>query len=428
MADDVQHDQSEQEVSVDTSLSGEARVSSETSRHDWQIDVADVVSFTAQLVRLRSVDEPGVSNEREAADLVIAKMLEWGWEPEVVEVAPGRPNVIVTVSGGQAGPILGFEGHLDVVTEGERGAWSFDPFGAEIVDGRLYGRGAADMKSGVAAMLYATRAMQISGPFPGSIRLFVLSDEEGGMLGAKAAVASGALDGVSGVIICEPEGDEVCATSKGAIRLRLDLVGKMSHGAMPELGRNPLPVLGKVLVALEALQCELQDRHGSHEYLGRVYLTPTVVDGGQANQMNTIPQRASVWMDLRTIPGVDHDVLIERITSDSSKIGDDAGIVVTVGVIDDRPPVNTPVDDPIVRCLLDAHQKITGVQPAFGGVPGTTDGTIFTRDAGVPTVVYGPGGKWIAHQVDEYVSVESIGRYALTYAEAAFAFLTGSTS
>src|SRR5665213_355928 len=98
MTDDVRHDQSAEEVSMGTSLSGEARVSSETSRHDWSIDVADVVSFTAQLVRIRSVDEPGVSNEREAADLVIAKMLEWGWEPEVVEVAPGRPNVIVTVS------------------------------------------------------------------------------------------------------------------------------------------------------------------------------------------------------------------------------------------------------------------------------------------------------------------------------------------
>jgi succinyl-diaminopimelate desuccinylase len=422
---EVQHNESSTEVRVSTSLGEETRASSGTSRHDVQIDMAEVVSFTAQLVRIRSVYEAGVSSEQGAADLVVAKMREWGWEPDVVEVAPGRPNVIVTVSGGHPGPVLGFEGHLDVVTEGERSDWTFDPFGAEIVDGRLYGRGAADMKSGVAAMLYATRAMQLSGPFPGSVRLFVLSDEEGGMLGAKFAVASGELEGVSGVIICEPEGDEVCPTSKGAIRLRLDLVGKMSHGAMPELGRNPLPVLGKVLTALETVQHELQDRHGSDEHLGDVYVTPTAVEGGTAVQMNTIPQRASVWVDIRTIPGVDHAALIERITRDCTKIGNDADIVVTVGVLDDRPPVNTSVDDPIVRCLLDAHHKITGVQPAFGGVPGTTDGTIFTRDASVPTVVYGPGGKWIAHQADEFVSVESIARYALTYAEAALTFLEG---
>jgi succinyl-diaminopimelate desuccinylase len=391
-----------------------------------EVDAAGAVDFTAQLVRIRSVDEPGVSSEREAADLVVAKMREWGWEPEVIEVAPGRPNVIFTLGGGEPGPVLGFEGHLDVVTEGEYGEWSFDPFGAEIVDGRLYGRGAADMKAGVAAMLYGARAMQLFGPFPGSIRLFVLSDEEGGMLGAKRAVAAGALEGVSGVIICEPEGDEVCPTSKGAIRLRVDIVGKMTHGAMPELGRNPLPVLGKVLASVEALQRELQDRHGNDEHLGAIYLSPTVVDGGEAIQMNTIPARASLWLDLRTIPGVDHAALIGRIADDCSEIGAAAAIAVTVEVIDDRPPVDTSVDDPIVQCLLSAHRKITGFQPEIGGVPGTTDGTIFTRDAGVPTVVYGPGGKWIAHQVDEYVSVESIGRYALTYAEAARAFLTGS--
>jgi succinyl-diaminopimelate desuccinylase len=391
-----------------------------------EVDVDGVVAFTADLVRVRTVHDPGTSDETGGADLVVAKMREWGWEPDVVEVAPGRPNVICTVGGGGGpGPVLAFEGHLDVVTEGDAAQWTVDPYGAEIRDGRMYGRGSADMKSGVAAMLYATRALQLAGPFPGAVRIFALADEEGMMLGAKHAVASGAAVGVDGVICCEPEGDEVCPSSKGAVRLRLDLTGKMAHGAMPHEGRNPLPVLGRVLVALDQLQTELQANHGVHEHLGSVYLTPTVVHAGAAVQMNTSPTRASVWVDIRTVPGVDHDGLIERIRTDCAALGADSGIATSVTVIDDRPPVDTPVSDPVVACVVEAHERVTGVRPAYGGVPGTTDGTIFTRDGYLPTVVYGPGGKWIAHQADEFVAVEEIGRYARTYAEAARIFLTG---
>jgi succinyl-diaminopimelate desuccinylase len=389
-----------------------------------EVDVDGVVAFTAELVRVRTVNDPGTSDETGAADLVVAKMREWGWSPEVVEVAPGRPNVICTVEGGGGpGPVLAFEGHLDVVTEGDERQWTVDPYGAEVRGGRMYGRGSADMKSGVAAMLYGTRALQLAGPFPGAVRIFALADEEGMMLGAKHAVASGAAAGVDGVICCEPEGDEVCPSSKGAVRLRVDLTGKMAHGAMPHEGRNPLPVLGRVLVALEALQGELQDRHGVHEHLGTVYITPTVVEAGAAVQMNTSPALASVWVDIRTVPGVDHDELIERIRTDFVALGTEADIASTVVVIDDRPPVDTPVSDPVVTCLVEAHERVTGVRPAYGGVPGTTDGTIFTRDGHLPTVVYGPGGKWIAHQADEFVAVEEIGRYARTYAEAARIFL-----
>ncbi|HUX04475.1 MAG TPA: M20 family metallopeptidase [Acidimicrobiales bacterium] len=389
------------------------------------VDDREALDFAVRLVQIRSVDEPGVSNESEATQLVIAKMREWGWSPELAEVAPGRSNIIVDVSGGGlAGPILAFEGHLDVVSEGDASQWSVDPFGGEVVDGRLFGRGAADMKAGVVSMLFGVRALQLAGPFPGTIRILALVDEEGMMLGAKHAVNSGALDGVAGVIVCEPEGDEVCPVSKGAVRLRIDLNGQMTHGAMPDEGRNPLPTLGRVLGALEDIQRDLQTRHGAHPHLGETYVTPTVVEAGTPPQMNTIPARSSLWVDIRSIPGVDHDHLIERIRTEAAKLGASDGIDAEVTVIDNRPPVDTSVEDPVVTCLVEAHTRLTGSAPLFGGVPGTTDGTIFTRDAKVPTVVYGPGGKWIAHQVDEFVEVEAIGRYALAYALAARNFLS----
>lgn len=395
--------------------------------HDEEIRIDDreALEFAVRLVQIRSVDEPGVSNEHEATQLVLAKMREWGWSPDLVEVAPGRSNIIVDVpGGGPPGPLLAFEGHLDVVTEGDPSQWSVSPFGGEIVDGRLYGRGAADMKAGVVSMLYGVRALQLAGPFPGSIRILALVDEEGMMLGAKHAVNSGALDDVAGVIICEPEGDEICPVSKGAVRLRIDLNGQMTHGAMPDQGRNPLPALGRVLGALERIQRDLQAQHGVHPHLGSIYVTPTVIEAGTPAQMNTIPARSSLWVDVRSVPGVDHDELIEQIRTEAATLGAGDGIDAQLTVIDNRPPVDTSVDDPVVTCLVEAHTRLTGRAPLFGGVPGTTDGTIFTRDVKVPTVVYGPGGKWIAHQVDEYVEVEAIGRYALVYALGARSFLS----
>ena len=118
-------------------------------------------------------------------------MRSFGWEPEIDVVAPGRPNVIATIDGGAPGPTLMFEGHLDVVTEGDPGEWTHDPFGAELVDGRIWGRGAADMKAGVAAMLFAADELCRRGGFPGRLVLGALVDEEGMMIGAKDFVARG---------------------------------------------------------------------------------------------------------------------------------------------------------------------------------------------------------------------------------------------
>lgn len=378
-------------------------------------------------MRLRTVNDPASgSSEAPAADLIAATMHSFGWEPIVELVAPGRPNVIAVVEGGGGpGPTLMFCGHTDVVTEGDRALWSRDPYGAERVDGRIHGRGSADMKGGLAAMLHATYALQRAGPFPGRVIVAALADEEGLMLGAKHFAASDLARQVDGVIVGEPEAGEVCAVSKGAVRLRLDFVGVMAHGAMPEHGRNPIIVLARTVAALADLQAEVHARVGRHPHLGDVYLTPTVVMAGDFNQLNVIPARASLGLDLRTIPGIDHAGLIAEITARALAVAEPVGVGVVVTVIDDRPPVDTPIDHAVVMALRTAHESVVGEPARLGGVPGTTDGTILTRDAGLATVVYGPGGKWIAHQANEYVEVADLLRCARVYLEAARRFLTG---
>ncbi|MFF4193881.1 M20 family metallopeptidase [Nonomuraea sp. NPDC001831] len=387
-----------------------------------EVDERGVVEFTQALVRIPSTNDPARGRtERPAAELVEARMREWGWEPVVSEAAAGRPNVVAVVEGGGGdGPTLMFEGHTDVVTEGDLSTWTVDPFGGEIRDGRLWGRGSADMKSGLAATLYATRALQLAGPFPGRIKVCALADEEGLMIGAHHFVASGLADGVDGAIVAEPEAGEICAVAKGALRLRVDLTGKMAHGAMPQHGRNPVQGVGTLLVALRSLQRELQERHPAHEHLGEVYVTPTVVRAGSEEQVNVIPATASLFVDVRTIPGLEHKVVADRVAALAAA---EDGIEASVSVLVDRPPVDVPVTDPVVAALAAAHRTVTGEEPVYGGVPGSTDGTVLTHWGGVPSVVYGPGGKWIAHQADEYVEVAEIVRCTRVFAEAARRFL-----
>ena len=397
---------------------------------DASVDATAVVDLAARLVRLRTVHEGAGEVERPAVDLLAGLMRGYGWDVTVLEASPGRHSVIGVVGGDRPGRTLMFEGHVDVVTEGDPAGWSFDPFAGDVVGGRLRGRGSADMKAGVAAMIHAARAVQLGG-FRGRIVVGVLADEEGMMLGAKrfaADLATGSLPGIDridGVIVCEPEGGEVCPVAKGAIRLVISVTGAMAHGAMPWMGRNPLPAIAGMLTAVADTEHVLRATHGEHPLLGPICLTPTVLQAGDLDQINVMPATATLAVDIRTTPAVAHAELIAQLADTAGRIAHDAGLTAEVTVVDDRPPVDTPVDHPVVQAMLAGHRAATGADAVIGGVPGATDGTILTRDAGLATVVYGPGGKWIAHQADEYVEVTDIVTSAHAYVAAARDFLGG---
>jgi succinyl-diaminopimelate desuccinylase len=383
------------------------------------IDPDRLLGFTRTLVRARSVHEPAAGGtEQPAAAAVVEQMRRFGWTPAVEEVAPGRPNVIAVLEGHGPGRTLLLEGHTDVVTPGDVSAWSHDPFGAEVVDGRLYGRGAADMKGGVAAMLFAADALCREG-FCGRLVVAALADEEGMMLGVRDFVRRGHARGVNAALICEPEGGEVCVAQKGALRLRVEARGRMAHGAMPQHGANPIPPLASFLLRLGDVQHTLQSRHGEHRYLGWDYLTPTVFRAGEEAQLNVIPDRAWAGIDVRTTPATDH----ARLVQDLRRALPDQ---MTLSVIDDRPSTETREDDPLVRAALDAHRVVLGRDAPLGGVPGATDGTILFQEARTPLVTCGPGGKWIAHQVDEYVAVDDLLAYGEIFAETARRYLAST--
>lgn len=396
------------------------------------VDGERAVELTRELVQIRSVFEPSTGgNEAEAAGFVAAVLRESGFAVVVEEAAPGRPNVIADWHGTgfdlARHKTLLLEGHTDVVTEGDSNTWIYPPFAAEQVAGRLYGRGACDMKAGVAAAIVAAEAVKNALPeLAGRIRLGIVADEEGMMQGIKHFIAQGWADEVAGAIVCEPEELELCLFQKGALRVEVLATGKMAHGAMPYAGINPVPPLMDFLGVVRGLEASEQTRLGRHEYLGLPWFTPTIVRApatGEA-QLNVVPETAYAALDIRTVPGQIHRELRERLESLARETQGEARLELTL--LEDRPWTETPVDDPLVKALEKAYPQILGSPARYGGVPGATDGTFLAAWAGVPIVTVGPGVREVPHQRDEYVDTADIVRAARLYAAAAVYFLGDS--
>lgn len=391
-------------------------------------DYQRAVSLTQQLVRIPSVFRPEDpdANEEKVAHFVADYLRELGIEVFVEEVAPGRPNVIGVVDSGKPGKTLLFEGHTDVVTEGDRASWTYDPFGAEIVDGRMYGRGTNDTQGNLACMITAVQSiMEDKENFSGKIILCIPVDEESLMLGIKHFIKQGWADDVDGAIICEPEENQVCIAQRGALRVKITVQGKMAHGAISWSGINPNWRMAKIITALQELEASEQKKHGEHPYLKWGTITPTILQApvkGDA-QINVIPEQCMTTLDIRTIPSQDHQKIIEEIEHIFTRLGqEDEHFQAEYEIIEDRPPTETDPNDPVVTAVYDAVEEVLETKPRYNGVPGATDGT-FLHVHGVPIVTIGAGDRDIPHQIDEYVDVKELGETTEIYRNAALRFL-----
>ena len=358
------------------------------------IDTDELVALTRDLVRIPSVVRPG--------------------DPTATEAA--------------AGPTLLLEGHTDVVTEGDPSAWTHPPFAAELVDGKIYGRGAADMKSGLAAAMIAAAAIKRSGaPLAGRLVVGALVDEEGDMIGAKHLCATPIGRALSAAIVCEPEDNELCLEQRGVVWARVTARGRMAHGAMPEAGANPIAALAALVADAPRLQRRLRALCTRSRYLKPPTVTPTVVMAPVAGvpQSNVIPATAQATLDVRLTPGPDADAVAKEIDEACRRAAD-----ACPGVSIEWAPINgfrmaTKVErsEPLVRAMVSAVRRATGRAARWGGVPGSTDGTILRTQLGIPIVTCGPGHRLIPHQVDEYVEVTDLVDAARIYVAAALAYL-----
>lgn len=398
----------------------------------WRrVDRGELVRFTRDLVRTPSVFHPEdpEGNEARVARYVADYLGGDGFEVRTEEVSPGRPNVWAIWSGDRPGKTLLFEGHTDVVTEGRAEEWQYPPFGAELVGARIYGRGSCDTKGNLAAAVMAVKAIKDSGvPFAGRLLLCHPVDEEGMMSGIKHFIRGGHAEGVDGAVICEPEENQLCVAQKGAMRVEVTVRGKMAHGAMPSSGVNPVTRAARFVVAVEALEKEEISRHGEDPLLGYPSITPTVLLGPESGepQINVIPSSVYVALDIRTVPSQSHDEIVARLESCLADLeAKDPDFEADLKVIEERPPTETDVDDPLVRAVAAAYTQLTGEQPRYNGVPGATDGTFLHAWSGVPIVITGAGDRTIPHHKDEWVDVDELLKTCRLYAATALYFCNG---
>ncbi|QOV11367.1 M20 family metallopeptidase [Viridibacillus arvi] len=387
-----------------------------------------VIQLTRELVQIPSVYREGIAdaNETKVALYVAEYLKNIGIQTHIEEVVPGRPNVIGIIDSGKPGKTLLFEGHTDVVTEGNVDAWTYGPFSAEIVDGRMYGRGTNDTKGNLACMITAVQSiLKDKEEFCGKIILCIPVDEEGMMLGIKHFIKQGWADGVDGAIICEPEENNVCIAQRGAMRIRVDVYGKMAHGAISWSGINPNWRMARLIVELEKLEKEEQERLGEDPYLKWPSITPTILQApvkGDA-QINVIPDHCMMTLDIRTVPQQDHDELLNKINAIIAKLkNDDSDFNVELTILDNRPSTFTEKNHPVVQAVYDAVKEVTGEEPIYNGVPGATDGT-FLHMHGVPIVTIGAGDREIPHQINEYVDIEELAVTTAIFRDAALRFL-----
>ena len=395
-----------------------------------RIDEGELIGLTRDLVRIPSVVRAGQPDATEAA--VAAHVERWmreqGFHVEVHEVAPGRPNVFGAIGDTSSGPTLMLEGHTDVVTEGDASLWSRPPFGGELVDGRIYGRGSADMKSGLAAAMAAVAAIKRSGvSLGGRLVVGALVDEEGDMIGAKHLCTTPLGRALTAAIICEPEQNELCLEQRGVVWARVTVRGRMAHGAMPEAGVNPITALGALLREAPALERRLRKLCKRSPYLRPPTVTPTVVLAPVqwGPQSNVIPSMAQATLDVRLTPGPDAETIGKEIDLACQRAMDACpGATVEWHAVNGyRMATRVEREEPLVKAMMKGVRQATGRAPTFGGVPGSTDGTILRTTLGIPIVTCGPGHRLIPHQVDEYVEVSELVDAARIYVASALNFL-----
>jgi succinyl-diaminopimelate desuccinylase len=331
--------------------------------------------------------------------------------------------------GDRPGKTLLFEAHTDVVTEGNAEDWDHPPFDAERDGGRIYGRGACDTKGNLAAAVVAVSAIKNSGvPFPGRLVLCHPVDEEGMMTGIKAFIERGHAEGVDAAVVCEPEENQLCICQKGAIRAELIVRGTMAHGAMPKSGINPVTRAARFVVEVEELEREEIERHGQDPSFGYPSLTPTILMGPDCGepQINVIPASAYVALDIRTVPAQSHEELVGRLNNILARLAsEDPAFDATLEVIEERPPTETPQEEPLVRAMANAYTHLTGKEPTYNGVPGATDGTFLRAWARVPIVTTGAGDREIPHHTDEWVDEEELLATCKLYAATAMYYAYG---
>ena len=360
----------------------------------------DAISLTKSLLRFDTVNPPG--RERDCAKYAGAMLEEWGFAVQYHEYSDSRTSVVARAGGNEKKPPLCLTGHLDVVPLGAR-AWTRDPFSGETDGDKLYGRGASDMKAGVAAILLAARAYgkKLAGT-PGVV-IVLTAAEEGGCIGSAQLAKTKLLGSAGAMIVGEPTSNYPLVGHKGSVKFHARFKGVSAHGSMPELGVNAIYKAAKALAKLEAFDFGVK----AHAVMGKPTLNVGTIEGG--NTVNAVPDAASIGVDIRTVPGMGHEGLLEKLKKGALQEAQ-------LDVFSNLKPVWTAPDQEWVQRVFEICKPYLSEPATARTAPYMTDAANLLKVyAGAPTVVLGPGEAAMAHQTDEYVSQERIRQSVAIY-------------
>lgn len=374
----------------------------------------EILELCQKLIRTRSVN--GIDTEGKVAQLIVDQAKNLDLPVEMIGCDRDRFNVFVGTGFTKKSGLL-LIAHLDTVTEGDRLEWKFDPFGGQIEEGKLFGRGALDAKSSLALCLYALKILKDLGKLD-LAKFAAVVDEESGAdskLGAKFLLDEGLL--AQSAIYTEPGVEKVAIGHRGLVRLWVKAKGQSVHSGSilwqeKKKGANAIDGLIKFLTRLKEIKME-----GVHpDFPGYHFtLTPTLIEGGESESI--VPAEAKVLLDARLLPNQDNDKLIKKVEKLVGSLEDDK-IQFEVEIKNNIPGAVISKEEPIVKILERLDKEVIGVEPVVCGVGPANEGYMFIQ-AGIPTVCgFGPVGEG-SHAVDEYVEIDSLPKLLEIYVRTA---------
>ena len=363
----------------------------------------ETLELLQAMVRAESVNPP--ADTRACAGLLLDLCEREGIEAEPVEGMPGLVNVVAELKGSRPGKKLILNGHIDTVPAGED--WTIDPFGGELIDGYIWGRGTCDMKSGVAAMLMAMVDLKRSGAdFSGEIQFQAVADEEtGSEWGTLHLIEQGYSEGADFAICTEPTNLTVELGNRGLRWIDVSVEGVASHAGRPNLGANAVAAAAEIIGRIDQIEFGLRDDCFE---IPAPSISATTIEGGHT--VNVIPDRCSFAVDRRMLPGETEEQVLAELEAAIGPVRERReGITVDVSL---RPgawnPYTISLDEPVAVAAVQAARKVLGCEPVVGYKAACTDASHLVTRAGIPTVLFGPGNQQLSHKPDERVAVDAL--------------------
>lgn len=394
------------------------------------------INILKDLVAFKSVN----GGEIEVATYLHDLLKEHGIESEIIELDEGRANLIAEIGSGS--PVIGISGHMDVVSEGDAADWKFDPFELTEEDGKLYGRGTADMKAGLAALVLAMIEIKENNLLPqGTIRLMATSGEESTQLGSRQFYENGFMEPIEAMIIAEPTGSVINFANKGSMNFQVTSRGKSAHSSIPNLGKNAITPLREfiehVLATFDSVNEEtdfssfdfmpvIENFGGSKDdaeanealanFLKGAVLTNTMIQGG--SQINSVPDRADAFFNARTVSEFDNEQMKDIFNQVLAEY-EGTEVDLSVEMLLDLNPVITDPDNKLVTLAKEIGDAKLKTDYLVGPTTGVTDASnlLIDKDESFHFVIFGPGETSLAHQVNEYVYKDTYLKFIDIYIE-----------